>query len=217
MSFQQLFILAAAGMALLALSRVARVHYGRTAHLQFRGSRLFVIGLLFVPPIVLQAVIQPAAGSTRIGWVEWVPQYGALLVGIAIVMSLVALVVRFVAPVRARPVLLLALVGSEADPYDVPFDPPITAKLAGSVALVDRANAVFPRGVDFPSQIDRAGFRSDWDALEGATRSLENGIADDFRLGIAVASGARATAADARSRLDTLRGLASDQGQAWAS
>ena len=217
MSFQQLLIVAVGAMALLALSRVARVHYGRSPHLQFRGSRLVVIGLLFVPPIVLQALTQPASGSARVGWVEWLPQYAVLLVGVAMLMGIVALAVRFLAPVRTRPLLLLALAGSEADPYEVPFDPPVTASLARSVALVDRANAVFPRGVDFPPQIDRAGFRGYWDALEDATRTLEQGIADDFRLGIAVASGARATAADARSRLDTLRRLAMDQGQAWAS
>jgi hypothetical protein len=108
------------------------------------------------------------------------------------------------------------LTGGEADPYDVPFDPPITAKLAESVGLVDRANAAFPRGVGFPTQIDRSGFRGDWEALDGATRSLEDRIAADFRLGLAVASGARVTAADARSRLDTLRRLAVEQGQAWA-
>jgi serine protease len=33
--------------------------------------------------------------------------------------------------------------GSEGDPEDVPYDPPVTAKLAESVVLVDRANAVF--------------------------------------------------------------------------
>lgn len=217
MSFQQLLIVAVGAMALLALSRVARVHYGRPPHLQFRGSRLVVIGLLFVPPTVLQALTQPASGSPRVGWVEWLPQYAGLLIAVAIAMGIIALIVRFVAPVRTRPLLLLALVGSEADPYEVPFDPPVTATLAKSVALVDRANDVFPRGVDFPSQIDRTGFRGYWDALDDATRTLEQGIADEHRLGIAVASGARATAADARSRLDTLRRLATDQGQAWAS
>ncbi|HET9457482.1 MAG TPA: hypothetical protein VFO78_09085 [Candidatus Limnocylindrales bacterium] len=217
MSFQQLLIVAIGAMALLALSRVARVHYGRSPHLQFRGSRLVVIGLLFVPPIVLQALTQSASGAPRVGWVEWLPQYAGLLIGVAIAMGIIALGVRFLAPVRTRPLLLLALVGSEADPYEVPFDPPVTATLARSVALVERANDVFPRGVEFPKQIDRAGFRGYWDALEDATRALEQGITHDHRLGIAVASGARATAADARSRLDTLQRLSTEQGRAWAS
>jgi hypothetical protein len=75
---------------------------------------------------------------------------------------------------------------------------------------------VFPRGAAFPAQIARAGFRDDWDVLDGATRTLEGRIAADHRLGLAVGSGATATARDARSRLDTLRRLAGDQGQAWA-
>jgi hypothetical protein len=216
MSLQQLLILAISSMAILAVSRVVRVHFGRTAHLEGRGRRLFVIGLLFVPPIVLEALIQPVAGTGQLRGIGWVPLYTALLVGVAILMGLVALVVRFVGPVRARPVVLLALVGREADPYDVPFDPPMTASLAESVALVDSTNAAFPRGVDFPTQIDRTGFREDWDALEGATRTLEGRIASDFRLGLAVASGAMATAADARSRLDTLQRFAVDKGQVWA-
>jgi hypothetical protein len=53
--------------------------------------------------------------------------------------------------------------------------------------------------------------------LDGATRSLEGRIADDHRLGLAVARATTATASDARSRLDTLRRLAVDQGQAWAA
>jgi hypothetical protein len=216
MSIQQLVILAAVAMTILAMSRVVRVHFGRTPHLQGRGSRLFVIGLLFALPIVVLALVGPAVGPDRLVGVAWVMPYTIALVAIAIVLRLLALIVRYVAPVAARPFLLLVLTGGEADPYDVPFDPPITAKLAESVGLVDRANAAFPRGVGFPTQIDRSGFRGDWEALDGATRSLEDRIAADFRLGLAVASGARVTAADARSRLDTLRRLAVDQGQAWA-
>ena len=42
-------------------------------------------------------------------------------------------------------------------------------------------------------------------------------ILDDRGLGLAVASGATAIATDARSRLDTLRRLALDNGQVWAA
>lgn len=93
----------------------------------------------------------------------------------------------------------------------------MTAKLAESVALVDRANAVFPRGHDFPLQIDRSSFRFAWDALDAATGTLEGRIADDHRIGLAVASAAVATADDARSRLDTLRSHAISRGQVWAA
>jgi hypothetical protein len=214
LSLQQLLILAVAAMATLALSRVARVQYGRTPHLQGRGRRIFTIGLLYVPPLLLVLMQAAPSGQLRIGWIS---PYTMILVAIWILMGVTALIVRFVAPVRYRPLLILALAGIEPDPYDVPFDPPMTARLAKNVALVERTNAAFPRGVQFPRQVDRSGFREDWDALEGATRTLEGTIADDFRLGLAVASGARATAADARSRLDTLRRLATDKGQAWAS
>ena len=93
----------------------------------------------------------------------------------------------------------------------------MTAELAESVRIVDRANAAFPRGAAFPTQVSRAGFRDDWDHLDGATRSLEDQIAVDRKLGLAVSSGATRVADDARSRLDTLRRLAGDQGQAWAA
>jgi hypothetical protein len=132
-------------------------------------------------------------------------------------MWIAAVIVQLVARGRIRPLLLVALVGNEGDPEDVPYDPPVTAKLAESVAIVERANAVFPRGHEFPLQIDRAGFRFAWDALDSATGTLEDRIADDHRLGLAVASEAAAAAADARSRLDTLRRLAVDRGQVWAT
>jgi hypothetical protein len=93
----------------------------------------------------------------------------------------------------------------------------MTVKLAESAARVDRANAVFPRGSDFPAEISRAGFRDAWDALDAATGTLEGRILDDRGLGLAVASGATAIATDARSRLDTLRRLALDNGQVWAA
>ena len=76
---------------------------------------------------------------------------------------------------------------------------------------------LFPRGHDFPLQIERSGFRFAWDALDAATGKLEARIADDHRIGLAVASSAVATAVDARSRLDTLRRLAGDGGPAWAT
>jgi hypothetical protein len=112
--------------------------------------------------------------------------------------------------------LLLALVGSEGDLDDAPFNPPTTAKLAEILALVDRANAIFPRGPEFPVQINREGFRFAWDALDSATGTLEGQIADDYRLGLGVARAAEATAEDARSRLDSLRRFAVVNGQAWA-
>lgn len=218
MSLQQLVILTAFGMLLLlAVSRVARVQRGYPPHLEGARRFLFIIAFLFVPPIALELLMNPTAAQGAVHGLESVLLYLIALGGFLILMVIAALVVRFVAPSRSRPILLLALVGSEGDADDVPFDPPVTAKLAESLALVERANAVFPRGREFPAQIDRAGFRGAWDALDAATGTLEGRIVDDRRLGVAVAFVASETAKDARSRLDTLRTLAIDHGQAWAT
>jgi hypothetical protein len=87
----------------------------------------------------------------------------------------------------------------------------VTTKLAECMALVDRRNAAFPRGIAFPGQVDRVDFHEAWDALDDATRTLEGGIAADRRLGLGIAPAASATALDARGRLDTLLRLADDQ------
>jgi len=217
MSLQQMFILAVAAMAVLAVTRLLRVYRGREPHLEGSRRLLFVLVFVFVPPIVLGALMQPIEGSRQLPALAWVPVYATMLAGIWILMRIAAQVVTLVAPSRSRRVLLLALVGSEGDRNDVLLDPPVTAKLAESVALVDRANIAFPRGPKFPAQIDRAGFRVDWDALDAATGTLEDRIADEYRTGLGVASAATATAQDARSRLDTLHRLAVDDGQAWAA
>jgi hypothetical protein len=217
MSPQQLFLLAVAGMAILAASRLVRVRLGRTPHLEGIARRLFVVAFVLVPPIALGALIQPTGTADRLGGIGSVPAYILMLAALGTLMWVAAAITRRIARGRLRRVLLLALVGSEGDPQDVSFDPPVTAKLAGSIALVDATNAAFPRGLEFPAQIDRAGFRGDWDALDAATGELEREIADDYGLGLTVASAATDTAGDARSRLDTLRRLAGAHGQAWAA
>ncbi len=219
MSLQQLLIVTAAGMlAVLATSRLVRVHFGRSPHPEGKARPLFILVFLFLPPIVLEAVIlRPATSAAQLHIIESVLVYLGALAAFAMLMGIAALIFRLIAPGRSRPLLLLALVGSEADPNDVPFDPALTPELAESVALVDRANAAFPRGREFAAQIDRPGFRVAWDALDAATGTLEERIADNHRLGVAVASKATDTAMDARSRLDTLRHLAGDHGQAWAA
>ena len=217
MSVLHLLVVAIIGMCALGGLRLLRVHLGRTPHPEGAARWPFILAFVCGPPIVLGAVIAPAGASTLLGGLTSVPLYGIMLAGLAILMVLVAAAVGPVAPGRARPILKLALIGSEGDPYDVPFDPPMTARLAGTVALVDAANAAFPRGHAFPLQVDRSDFRVDWDALDAITRTLEGRIADDHRLGVAIASTVLGTAEDARSRLDTLHRLALARGQAWAS
>lgn len=213
MSTLQLLTLAAAAMLGLAILRVARVQAGRDPLPEAR--RLFYLLFIVVPPVILAALVDRETGA--FGGVAALPVYGFMLLGLAILMWVVSLIVPRVAPGRSRAWLLVALTGSEGDPEDVPYDPPVTARLAESVALVTRANDAFPRGPEFPVQVERDGFRPAWDALDTAIQRLEGQIVEDHRLGLAVASSALRVARDARSRLDTLRRIASDSGQTWAA
>lgn len=214
MSVEQLIVLAVAAMIGLAILRVTRVRLGHTPLPEDRSRLLFQIAFVAVPPIVLGAVVQPATGWTPLHGGVFIPLYGLVLAGLTVLMVIAAVVSQAVAPTRYRRLLLLALLGSEGDPDEFPFDPPVTSKLAESMAVVDLANAVFPRGRDFADQVDRTDFHASWDALDAATRTLEGRIADDRRVGLGVASGASDTAADARSRLNTLRGIAVTRGVA---
>jgi hypothetical protein len=215
MPLPQLFVLAVAAMVGLAAMRLIRVRLGRVPHPAGWARLPFIIAFLLVPPIVLGLLLEPAAGI--FGGIAWVPMYAALLVIVALGMWIAAQVVRNLAPRRSRPLLLLALVASEGEHVDDGFDPPLTVPLAESQSFVDVANAVFPRGTEFPTQVDRPDFRAAWDALDTATRRLEGRIADDERRGLGVASSAMASAEDARGRLETLRRFASEGGQAWAA
>ena len=219
MSLQQLLIVTAAGMlVVLAVTRLVRLHLGRSLHPAGKARIPFILAFLFLPPIVVEAaVLRPATSAAQLHVIESVLVYLAALVVFSILMGIAGLIVHMVAPGRSRRLLLVALIGSEGDPSEVPFDPALTPALAESVTLVDGANAAFPRGPEFAAEVDRVGFRGSWDALDAATGTLEGRIADDHRLGVAVASTASATAVDARSRLDSLRRIAVDQGQAWSS
>lgn len=215
MPLQQLIILGIVAMAALATLRVVRVKRGLSPLPDGRGRRLFLLGFVVLPPVVLGIVTQPAPPANQFWGLGALPTYVAIIVSLAILMWIASGIVGQLAHGRTSRLLQVALSGHEGDPYAVTADPPVTAPLAESVAIVDRANAAFPRGPGFPSQIDRAGFREDWEELDGATRTLEGRIADDRRLGLSVALAVTKTASDARGRLDTLRRLAIDDGQAW--
>ena len=213
----QLLLLAIGSMTALAVMRVVRVRIARTPHPEGRARIPFIAAFLLLPPVVLSLVLGQVTTSSVMRGIGWLLPYAILVGAISIVMGFLAPIVGRMAPRSARPAIVLALSASEGDPDDVPYDPPVTAALAASVANVDRANAVFPRGLEFPAQVSREGFRYAWDALDSATSTLEGGIADDRRLGLPVAAAARAVAADARSRLETLKRLAVDSGQVWAT
>jgi hypothetical protein len=212
---EHLFYLAIVAMGGLAMFRLARVLLGRTPFPGGRGGLVFTAAFLVIPPLALDALIEPA-GANQLHGIQWVPVYVVLAGAVAILMGLLALVVGRVATGHPRRLLLGALVGSEGIEAEA-VDPPLTAGLAEGMLVVDRTNAAFPRGLDFSAQVGRDGFRSAWDALDVATTMLEGRIADDRRLGLGAASAATATARDARGRLDTLRRLADDDGQAWAA
>jgi hypothetical protein len=213
MTALQVLVVAIIAMAGLAMLRLVRVHLGREPLPERRV--LFLLGFLFIPPIVLGALVP--SGEGQLPGAAFAPLYVVLVAGLVTLMWLASMVVRRVAFGRPRSLLLIALVGSEGDPTAAQLDPPVTAKLATSMAAVDSANAVFPRGLEFPAQIDRPGFRSAWDALDVTTATLEGQIAEAEDHGVTVASAATATAEDARSRLDTLRRLTTDEGRVWAA
>jgi hypothetical protein len=212
----QLLILALAAMAVLVASRLIRVRLGRSPKLEGPRRLLFILGLLLLPPIALGALSQPGGEQSVFGALTTIPPYVLTLVGLGMAMWVAALVVSAALGGRPRRVLLLALVGRHGDPDDIPRNPPLTAVLVESVAKVAATNRAFARGTAFPDEVERPGFRGDWDSLEAATRTLEGQIREDVQNGLGVGNPATAAAEDARSRLNMLRRLAVEGGQAWA-
>jgi hypothetical protein len=208
MSLPQLIILAVVAMIGIASLRVTRVHLGRSPLPAGKGRLPFLLAFVIVPPLLLDRLIAPGSTASEVSGAPAVLLYGVILLALVVLMWIAAVIAQIVAPGRWRPLLLLALIGREVDPGDAPLDPPVTAQLAASMAIVDGANAAFVRGPGFAAEIGRPGFRDGWDALDTATAALESQIADDRRLGLGAASEATATARDARGRLDTLRRLA---------
>jgi hypothetical protein len=208
------FVLAIVAMISLAALRLIRVRLGREPLPDGKARLPFSLAFLIVPPLVGSALFQ--SGGGQLSAVSWLPLYVASVVVLAILMWIAAAIVRRVAPRRGRPLLLTALAGGRDTPA-AKLDPPLTARLATSRTRVDAANAVFPSGAAFPTHIDRPGFRGLWDSLDAATRTLENQIAEDQTLGMGAASSATNTAENARGRLDTLRRMAAEGGQAWAA
>lgn len=211
MSAQQLLLLAGAAMVGLMALRLFRLSRGLEPSFEGTPRLLFRIAFLILPPIALGAAIDPSPASGPLRGTSDIPLYIVALILVAIPIWIAALLVRTSVHGPSRRVLLIALIGSDPSQGDLPVDPPVTARLAESLAVVDTANAAFPRGPAFPEQIHRPDFREAWDALDAATVVLESQIADDRRLGLGVASIAADTAQDARSRLNTLRRLAADR------
>ena len=211
MPLPQPLILAIVAMIGLAALRVIRARLGREPHPDGKARLPFILAFLIVPPVVLGTLF-----DAQFGGISWLPLYVATVAVLAILMSITAMIVRIVAPVRSRPLLLMALNASKVKPSKR-IDPPLTTRLTASRILVDAANAVFPSGAVFPTHIDRPDFRRSWDSLNDATRVLETQIAEDETLGKGASSVATATADNARSRLETLRRLAAEGGQAWAA
>jgi hypothetical protein len=211
MSFQLLLVLVAVlafvGLGALRIGRVRAHRDAPDGWLRFG----FVAAFLLIPPIVLQVVLAPK-GIDAVGAVTL---YVGAVVLLWVLTWVVALLVARFAPVEGRQMMLLALIGRDTSGI-VPFDPPMTATLAAEVEAVDLLNAAFPRGHAFMAQVSMPGFRTTWEALDTATRTLEDDISEQRRLHLGVSEQAIETANDARGRLDTLRRDAATGGQAWA-
>jgi hypothetical protein len=212
-----LIVMAVIAMTALAALRLARVRAGKTPLPEGRGRGLFFLAFVALPPILLGALNAAVTGVGAGQGILWLPLYAASVGVLAILMWIAAWLIGQVSHTRSAGLVRLALTGNAGDPPGSRTDTPLTPALAACVDCVDDANAAFPRGPAFPMQIEGGEFRANWDALDGATRTLEARIADDQRLGLGVAPAAAAKASDARSRLEMLRHLAAADGQAWAA
>ena len=186
---QQVFLLAVVAMIGLALLRLARVHRDRSPLPEGRGRTVFLVAFLVVPPFVLGALSRMAAGQDPVGGIAWVPIY---------------------VPDRGR---ARAPHGDRRHRRRDRGTPPVPTPAArradrqrgrSELARVRSAGDDQARGerwrsstagtprsreaVEFAAEVDRAGFRSDWDALDAATHALEGRMAEDRRLGLGVAS-----------------------------
>ena len=202
----QLLILAIVLVLALVPLRLIRMRLGRTPFPDGLARWLSVLGLVVAPPLILHA-ITPRDVTGDFVSVIWVPIFATMLGAVTFAMTLLAIVLERVVPARRRRTMLLALVGNEGDPYRAVADPPMTPSLLERMRAVARANAVFPRGHAFPEAVHASGFSSAWAALDVATTSLEQEMASESAHGVGIAAAVRATATDARSRLDTLRWL----------
>jgi len=210
----QLILLAALVMTGVAILRVFRARSGRTPLPAGRARQLLLLAILVIPPVAFNALLEPSTTAGQPGLIGWVLLYVVTLGALFALMALAANLVKRYDHGASRWTLLIALAGGEGDQGAVPFDPPLTSELAESVAAVNRTNAAFPRGPEFPEQIDRPDFGTAWAGLDGATRTLEGQITGEREQGLEIASIATETALDARSRLNTLRGLAIRRGLA---
>ena len=182
-----LIVLGVVAMAGLATLRVLRVHQGRTPLPDGRGRRLFLLGFVVIPPVLLGALTQTAPPANQLSGLGAVPTYVVIIGALAILMWIASQVVGVVAHGPTSRLVRVALAGHEGDPYAARVDAPVTANLAESVVVVDRANAAFPRGAGFPSQVSRVGLPG---RLECARRRYPNARESD-RGGLPAGPGGR--------------------------
>ena len=167
-----LFLTALFVLAVIAIARVARFRSGREPLPSGWRAYSLALALLIIPPLVLQAIVNPAQARGDLGGFGSVILYIAFVAALWLLSRLSAPAIARLVPIDRRPLILLALTGREPSGA-VAFDPPMTGAIADQVALVDARNADFPRGTAFMYQVDLPGFQSNWDALDAATRSLE--------------------------------------------
>lgn len=205
----QLLILAAIVVVALVPLRLIRMGLGRSPFPEGLARYASILVLLVAPPLILHSVTPVSVTGDLIA-VVWLPVFAMLIGAVAFAMTLIAAVLDRILPVRRRRQVLLALVGNEGDPYRAEADAPLTPLLVERMRSVARANAAFPRGHAFAAAVHAEGFTSAWTELDVATTSLEAEMAVDKGRGLGIAAAVRATATDARNRLDTLRWLAQE-------
>src|SRR5687767_13200994 len=106
MPFPQLFVLAIASVAMLAVVRLARVRLGRSPLPDGRAKWLFRVAFVLIPPIALGALFQTTTSSGPLRGIAWVPVYAMMVVAILSAMWIAAVIVQLIVRGRARPVLL---------------------------------------------------------------------------------------------------------------
>ena len=93
MPFAQLLVLAVVAMLALVALRLIRIHFGRTPLPEGRGRRLFLLGFVLVPPLVLGALAVPGTASGPFRGASTVPVYVVIVAGIVVLMWIAAVLV----------------------------------------------------------------------------------------------------------------------------
>ena len=196
MPFQQLFVLAIAGMVFLAVLRIVRVQTGRTPHPSGKAGLLFPVAFVALPPIRARCADRswgggsgalPASRGSRCTKLYHAGRADGRDAdrrrghrrGHRTEAAATLLLLAFVANEKGR-----SLRHAVQPARDAASRRDLDARRPDQRRLL-------PQGDGFRDQVDREGFRGAWDALDEATGQLEGAMAEDVRLGRGVPSRGR--------------------------